>query len=74
MLLRIREEFPAVRTIVTNNASENAAMLAINERLGFRTYRKAVVAQMTLEEAERYLAGRPQVTPPSSARSPRAGT
>ncbi|MEK6851259.1 MAG: GNAT family N-acetyltransferase [Candidatus Thermoplasmatota archaeon] len=74
MLLRVHAEYPQVRTIVTNNASENAAMLAINERLGFRTYRKAVVAQMTLEEAERYLAGRPQVTPPSSARSPRAGT
>jgi len=74
MLLRIPEGFPQVRTIVTNNASENAAMLAINERLGFRTYRKAVVVQMTLEEAERHLAARPRLTPPASARSPRAGT
>lgn len=74
MLLRVREEFPQVRTIVTNNASENAAMLAINERLGFRTYRTAVVVQMTLEEAERYLASHPRLTPPASVRSPRAGT
>ena len=74
MLLRVREELPQVRTIVTNNASENAAMLAINERLGFRTYRTAVVVQMIREEAERYVAGRAGLTPPISAQSPRAGT
>lgn len=39
LLLRLRAERPAVAEILTGNATGNAHMLAINERLGFRPYR-----------------------------------
>jgi GNAT superfamily N-acetyltransferase len=55
MLLRIREEFPQVRVVVTGNATSNAAMLSINERLGFKPHKEGIVAQITLEALERYL-------------------
>jgi GNAT superfamily N-acetyltransferase len=55
MLLRIREEFPKVKIVVTGNATSNAAMLSINERLGFRVHKEGVMAQSTLESLEAYL-------------------
>ncbi|MFQ5871197.1 MAG: GNAT family N-acetyltransferase [Candidatus Geothermarchaeales archaeon] len=55
MLLRVREEYPQVRVVVTGNATSNAAMLSINERLGFRFHREGISAQMTLESLENYL-------------------
>jgi GNAT superfamily N-acetyltransferase len=33
----LREAFPALRTLLTGNADVNAAMNAVNERLGYRT-------------------------------------
>ncbi len=36
-LVRLRAEFPEVRWVTTDNAEENAAMLAINEAIGFTT-------------------------------------
>ncbi len=54
-LLRVREELPQVTVVVTGNATTNAAMLSINERLGFRKHRDSITAQMSLEALDRYL-------------------
>ncbi|MCO5993024.1 GNAT family N-acetyltransferase [Actinoallomurus rhizosphaericola] len=40
MLEWLRAEWPAVREIETDNAEDNAHMLAVNERLGFRPLRQ----------------------------------
>ncbi|MFQ5837150.1 MAG: GNAT family N-acetyltransferase [Thermoplasmata archaeon] len=56
MLLRVREEFPQVKVVVTGNATSNAAMLSINERLGFKPHKEGVLAQVTLRSLEAYLA------------------
>lgn len=58
MLLRIREELPQVRVVVTSNATTNAAMLSINRRLGFKPYREGLAAQVRLEDLEAYLHSR----------------
>jgi hypothetical protein len=55
MLLRVREEFPQVKCVVTGNASSNAAMLSINERLGFRTHREGFIAQVSVGTLDAYL-------------------
>ncbi len=55
MLLKVREEFPQVRVVVTGNATSNAPMLSINERLGFRPYREGLLAQITLKALTTYL-------------------
>ncbi|MFQ5552729.1 MAG: GNAT family N-acetyltransferase [Thermoplasmata archaeon] len=55
MLLRVREEFPEVEVVITGNATVNAPMLSINDRLGFRPYRDGVEAQISLQDAEDYL-------------------
>ena len=56
MLLRVREEFPQVRFVRTGNATENAAMLSINDRLGFRPHKHPVNVEMTVEALNAYLA------------------
>lgn len=55
MLLRARREFPQARFVVTGNASSNAAMLSINERLGFRTHKEPTVVEMSLPQLEEYI-------------------
>ncbi|MFQ5986247.1 MAG: GNAT family N-acetyltransferase [Thermoplasmata archaeon] len=55
MLLRVREEFPEVEVVITGNATVNAPMLSINDRLGFRPYKDGVEAQISLQDAEDYL-------------------
>ncbi len=55
MLVRVRNEFPQVKMVVTGNATSNAAMLSINERLGFKLHREGITAQITLESLESYL-------------------
>src|SRR2546422_8032615 len=56
MLLRVRGEFPPVRTVSTWNATTNAAMLAINDALGFREHRVSEMPQMTVAALEAWLA------------------
>ena len=41
--------------VLTDNATTNAAMLAINERLGFEKHRDSVRAQMSPETLDQYL-------------------
>lgn len=57
MLLKVREEFPQVRVVATGNATSNAPMLTINERLGFKPHREGIAGQIALDALEDYLAG-----------------
>jgi GNAT superfamily N-acetyltransferase len=70
MLLRLREEFPQVRTVSTWNATTNAAMLAINEALGFREHRVSEMPQMTVAALEAWLSRAKDVAPPGGIASP----
>lgn len=71
MLLRIREEFPQVRVVSTWNATTNAAMLAINDALGFREHRVSEMPQMTVEALEAWLArAGATASPPRGIASP----
>jgi len=56
MLLRVRRELPQVRIVSTWNATTNAAMLAINERLGFREHRVSEMPQVDVAAIEAWLA------------------
>ncbi|MHA1963707.1 MAG: GNAT family N-acetyltransferase [Candidatus Thorarchaeota archaeon] len=56
MLQEVRKRFPTVTTVVTGNATTNAPMLSINERLGFKVHRESITAQMKTEDLENYLA------------------
>ncbi len=47
MLLHVREVYPKVERIVTDNAGSNGPMLAINRKLGFREYRSGTEYQMS---------------------------
>ncbi len=55
MLLRVREELPEVKVVITGNATINAAMLSINVRLGFKPHREGMEGQIPLEKVEAYL-------------------
>jgi mycothiol synthase len=56
MLQEVRKRFPTVTTVVTGNATTNAPMLSINERLGFKVHKESIVAQMKTKDLENYLA------------------
>jgi GNAT superfamily N-acetyltransferase len=58
MLLHVRSEFPEVKVVVTGNATINAPMLSINDRLGFKPYKDGVEAQIPLQDVEKFLAKR----------------
>ena len=47
-LIRVRQTEPDVRYIYTQNANDNAYMVAINDTLGFRPYYADVTWQLTL--------------------------
>jgi GNAT superfamily N-acetyltransferase len=49
LLLRVREAYPELRLVITENAGSNAPMLAINERLGFKLHRPQFGYQVGLE-------------------------
>ena len=49
LLLELHARFPDVRYVRTFNAGSNAAMLAINERMGFRRHREDVGYQLPVD-------------------------
>ena len=55
MLLRIREEFPDINLISTGNATSNAPMIAINERLGFKLHHETYNMQIETKKLGKYL-------------------
>ena len=55
MLLRVRKEYPQVELVVTDNATTNAAMLAINTRLGFKHHKEWESVQIAREDFRRWL-------------------
>ncbi len=55
MLLRIREEYPDIKTITTQTETSNAPMLAINERLGFKIHKELYTCQVETEKVVDYL-------------------
>ena len=57
MLERLRRDRPDVRVVRTGNADTNAAMLAINEALGFAIARETIVWQVATDELARRLEG-----------------
>ncbi|MHA1576783.1 MAG: hypothetical protein ACTSU3_05430, partial [Candidatus Thorarchaeota archaeon] len=58
MLLKVRETFPEIKTISTSNATSNASMLHINERLGFRLYKEIFHVQIETDKLGEFLEGR----------------
>jgi GNAT superfamily N-acetyltransferase len=58
MLLRVIDERPEVRRIVTGNAGSNEPMLNINHALGFRCIDERPVFQISIEDIEARLAAR----------------
>ncbi len=65
MLLRVREEFPQVKVVVTGNATSNAPMLSINQRLGFKPHREGAAYQISVDGLEEYLGSRDQRANPA---------
>jgi len=55
MVLRIREEYPDIKILVTSNATTNAPMLAINERLGFKIHKERYSCQIETEKVVDYV-------------------
>ncbi|WP_369147003.1 GNAT family N-acetyltransferase [Streptomyces sp. R44] len=51
MVCRLRAEHPGVVEIETDNAEDNAHMLAVNRELGFRSYRRAHELQLDVPTA-----------------------
>ena len=50
MLLWIKENYPDVKTITTENATINAPMLSINNRLGFKEYKSEKIYKFNVQE------------------------
>jgi mycothiol synthase len=50
MLDHVRELYPQVEWVTTNNAGSNAPMLAINKKLGFKHYSTSTVYQIGRDE------------------------
>ncbi|WP_432731214.1 GNAT family N-acetyltransferase [Variovorax sp. W6] len=61
MMQLVRERHPEVAMAVTSNAEVNAAMLAINHRLGYAVHRHDGLYQIGTENLRAYLSSRPAV-------------
>lgn len=55
MLLYMRENFPTVEHIATTNAASNAAMLSINERLGFKLHKHNTLFKISIDDLRNQL-------------------
>ncbi|MBV9813880.1 MAG: GNAT family N-acetyltransferase [Acetobacteraceae bacterium] len=55
MLHWLREHHPEVRLMITGNAEANAAIRAINDKLGFAVHREHTSYQLGIEALRRYL-------------------
>jgi len=55
LLQLVRARHPEVRTVVTRNAQVNAAMLSINDRLGFAVHKEEGTYQFGLDTLRAYL-------------------
>jgi mycothiol synthase len=55
MFLRIREQYPDIKIVTTSNATTNAPMLAINERLGFKIHKEHYSCQVETEKVVDYV-------------------
>ena len=55
ILLQVKEQYPEVKTVRTENVTTNAPMLSINNRLGFKFHRESIEAQIILEKLKQYL-------------------
>ena len=60
MMEKVLAERRLATRVHTGNASSNAAMLKINEEMGFRLYRTSINWQVTLDKVYAYLDGVPQ--------------
>ncbi len=49
LLRKTKQSHPKLKYITTGNASTNAPMMSINQRLGFKRYRESHEAQITLQ-------------------------
>ncbi len=57
MLQYIRQAYPEAHWVITGNANSNDPMLAINRRLGFKTYRTGISYQINRDALAARLAG-----------------
>ena len=57
MLQLLRTLKPQVQTVITLNAETNAAMRAINQRLGFVVHREEATYQLSHDALASWLAG-----------------
>lgn len=56
MLLYVKDKYPNTKWVVTGNADSNAAMLAINTKLGFREYKASSTYQIKKEALSAFVA------------------
>ncbi len=55
MVMHIRDNFPEVARISTGNADENAPMMSINDRMGFKRHKAGAVYKFKTEELKEKL-------------------
>ena len=55
MVLHLREVYPDMEWISTDNAGSNVPMLKINRTMGFKAYRQGTAYQMTRDDLEKRL-------------------
>lgn len=55
MILYLKEHYPETVAIGTGNAENNAPMLYINNKLGFKKYKESITGQVHLNKLKSYL-------------------